>query len=486
MRHISFSSRGRVDVTVFARGGPSPPVQQCYPVPTVKFPAAWQFGVVLAGLWAHLPTARADEWSLHVLLSGQLAATDNVFQVPSNSPEGLPRESDVLFQLRPGALLSYATPRTTHEFTADLDGLAYARHSEAWSISGRAGWKGFFAISPRTEMLTGVGFGTGTLNTLVARSADPAAALAPTGNSNFISADAGQQLSHQASREVRITEHAKAQAVQTTDSSDRSNVSLEAAIGGGFDRAWRFDAFGFDLTGSFVSFSRGDGSNGDDRLENIRAAGQWRHDLSRRWTSIVDGGVVVVVPLSTSGKSVVVPIIGGQLAYAPQWGAAGVSVSRSVIPNLFIAQNTVADTVSASVNMPLPWLSAERARPKWSAVGAVGFVRTQLIDTDRGQLASSFDIFSADLALQYAVSEASGLALRYQFVRQTGNADSLTIIQGYARNTLLLSFTHRFPSRQAAKFPVRSSLRVDRSDITPMGEEPGARGGPTPGPASER
>ncbi len=464
----------------FLRSQPFFSVQRCYPARTVKIPAKWQFGLILAGVCADLPQAQADEWSLHLVLSGQLAATDNVFQVPSDSPEGLPREGDVFLQLRPGLLGTYATRRATHEVTADLDAIAFARNRDAWSMSGRGGWRGIFTVSPRTEILTGVGVGTGTLNTLVARSADPAAALAPTGTNTFISADASQQLSYQGSREVRITQHSRAQAVRTTDDMDRSTDAYDLSIGGGSDRTWRSDALGADLTGSFVSFSRGDGTLGADQLFNIRAAGQWRHDLSRRWTSIIDGGLVVVVPVSSDGESVVVPIIGGQLAYAPQWGSASVSVSRSVVPNLFIAQNTVADTVTAAVNMPLPWLSAERARPRWSTVGAIGFTRSQIIDTERGQLASSFTIFNADLALQYAVSEASGLALRYQFLRQSGNADSLTIIQGFARNTVLLAFTYRFPARQAARFPNRTSLRVDRSDITPMGEEPGARGSSTP------
>ena len=73
------------------------------------------------------------------MLSGQLAATDNVFQVPSDSPEGLPREGDVFLQLRPGLLGTYATHRTTHEVTADLDALAFAHNRDAWSVSGRDG-----------------------------------------------------------------------------------------------------------------------------------------------------------------------------------------------------------------------------------------------------------------------------------------------------------------------------------------------------------
>ena len=468
----------------FLRSQPFSPHHQCYPPTTVKIPALWQFGLIFAGLCADLPQARADEWSLHLVLSGQLAATDNVFQVPSNSPEGLPREGDAFLQVRPGLLGTYATRRTTHEVTADLDVLAFARNRDAWSISGRGGWRGIFTLSPRSELVAGAGVGTGTLNTLVARSADPAAALAPTGTNTFISADATQQMTYQGSREVRLTEHARAQAVQTANAMDQSNLSYDLSFGGGFDRTWRSDAVGADLTGSFVSFSRGDGTRGADQLFNIRAAGQWRHDVSRRWTSNIDGGLVVVAPISRNGDSVVVPIIGGQIAYAPQWGSASISVSRSVVPNLFIAQNTVADTVTAAVNMPLPWLSAERARPHWSTVGAIGFARSQLIDTERGRLASSFNVFNADLALQYAVSEASGLALRYQFIRQSGNADSLTIIQGYARNTVLLAFTYRFPARQAARFPNRTSLRVDRSDITPIGDEPGARG--STAPATER
>jgi hypothetical protein len=433
-----------------------------------------------AGVMTAPQIALADDWSLHAVVAGQVAATDNIFQVPSNSPEGTPRTGDLLFQLRPGALLAIATPRSTHQVAADLDVIGYAKQRDAWSVSGRATWRGLFLLSQRTELVTGIAAASGTLNSLVARSNDPSAALVPTGSSDFVSAEGRQQLTHQASTDVRVTQHSQAQIVQTIGSNQNKNLSTDLGAGGGFDRSWRFDSFGVDVSGTFVRFSRSEDPSTNNSLFNIRTAAQWRHDISRRWSSNVDGGVVAVVPISSSStassSTVLVPIIGAQLAYAPQWGTAGISVSRSVVPNLFVAQNTVADAVVGNVNMPLPWLSEHRARPQWSALGSVGFTRTQLVDSNRGELASSFSVINLDLALQHEISEQSSVSARYQFIRQSGNADSLTIIQGYARNTFLVSFTYRYPRLTAARFPSRDSVRVDRSDVSPVGDEAGSRG----------
>jgi hypothetical protein len=440
------------------------------------------YGLVIACL-LYSSSARADRWSLQGLINAQIAATDNLFSVPSDSPDALPKEADALLQLRPGGVLSFATPRSVQEAFADLDVIGYAAHTDAWSASVRGGWRSFVQVGPRTELNTSVGAGNGTLNTLVARSNTPGATLLPSGANKFVSADASQQLAHQASVDVRIAQHTNVQFVRNTDgTTERDSDSLDAGFGGGFDRSWLSNAAAFDLTGSYSKFDRPDLSGEKNKQVSVRATAQWRHDISRQWTSVVDGGAVAVAPLSTKQQTVLVPIVGAQFAYAPQWGNAGFSIRRSVAPNLFIGQNTVSEEVGVFANMPLPWLSKSLARPTWSAVGAAGFSRTHIVDTAGGGLSSSYNVFNFDVAMNYALSESSGLSGRYQFVRQSGSLDSMPVIQGYARNTLLFSFVTRYPAQAAGTIPTRNSLRVDRSNNTPIGDEAGARGSRAPEP----
>ena len=44
-------------------------------------------------------------------------------------------------------------------------------------------------------------------------------------------------------------------------------------------------------------------------------------------------------------------------------------------------------------------------------------------------------------------------------------------VSSYDRTTFMVTVTGRFPDRLAAEMPLRSSLRVDRSNNTPVGEE---------------
>lgn len=429
----------------------------------------------LAALVLAVPQlALAEAWSLHLLFNGQMGVTDNIFQVPSNSPDGNPREADAFFVARTGGLWTYETGRTTHEVTLVGDGIANAKNRDAWSLGGNLNWRTHIALNARSEVSVSATGATGTVNTIVARSAVPGSALAPTGNSRFSSADLSQQFAHEVSYAVRVRQNARAQVVRvntesTTTASTRQD-SYTAELSGAIDRSWRADALAGELGATWLGFATPGtmtatlATNAD--MINLRMGLQWRRDLTPNWTSVVAGGVVAVAPVASEAETVIVPTISGNLAYLPTWGTAGVNAQRTVVPNLFIAQNTVTDAVGAYVNMPLPWLSRERANPKWSAAGTVGFSRTQLVDTARGRLASSFDIFTADLGLAYALSESLSASLRYQFIRQSGNADALTVIQGYARNTVLLALSARLPGRKAATIPTRDTLRVDRSNIT--------------------
>jgi hypothetical protein len=78
----------------------------------------------------------------------------------------------------------------------------------------------------------------------------------------------------------------------------------------------------------------------------------------------------------------------------------------------------------------------------------------------------------ADLAIQYNPRPGLGFAVRAQHLRQVIDPDA-TMVTGvdYDRTTVMASVTWRFPDRLAADIPVRDSLRVDRSNNTPVGEE---------------
>jgi len=206
-----------------------------------------------------------------------------------------------------------------------------------------------------------------------------------------------------------------------------------------------------------------------DQLD-LDLVGSWRRDFGPHWTALLDAGVRGIVPLDDQHDPVLQPTVGGQLGYFPHWGNASLSVRRAVAPNLYLARNTVTDVAVASAWLPLPWLAPERARPTLSVQGTAGVQRARLIDAD-GTLASGFDLVTGDLALTYAPREGLAVTARVQHLRQLGASGAVMDIFDYDRTTVMISATGRFPGRMAAEIPIRSSLRVDRSDVTPVGNE---------------
>src|SRR5258707_7162133 len=84
--------------------------------------------------------ARADHTSLHATATGEVATTDNLFAAGSAGD----RQPDLFFTVRPGLLFAYDEPRMIHDFNAEAEAIQYVLHSDAPSLTGRAGWRSLF------------------------------------------------------------------------------------------------------------------------------------------------------------------------------------------------------------------------------------------------------------------------------------------------------------------------------------------------------
>jgi hypothetical protein len=437
--------------------------------------------------------AHADEWSLHLLGNGTAAWTDNVFSAPDEpivvdppTPDAAPgREADFYYQVRPGALFSYETPRMVHELGYDLEANFYQDHGDAGSLTHRAAWRGFFLTSPNTEVNAGASYSMGDINSLVSR--DQASQMQqggrPGGNVEFVQADLTQHFSYQVSRPLRLTQGALGRRFETKDDFNTESTGMELGGSLGIDRAWRDDSLGLVVSSTFVQLERRTPEAvpdadpevydvvGDDSM-NMQGILSWRRDLGRHWSSLLDGGVTAIVPLDDGDELVLQPTVGGQLAYFPNWGSASLQVRRSVAPNLYLAQNTITDSAIASAWLPLPWLTSDPALPRLTIQGSAGASRTQLIDLGTGDIESGLTVLSGDVAIAYTPMSSVAFSIRYQHIRQ--NADDMQLMQtnfDYTRNTVMITAYARWPDRLAGEIPQRESLRVDRSDTTPVGEE---------------
>ena len=443
--------------------------------------------IAIAASISSASLAAADPTSWHGTVAGDVAFTDNVFAAPSSGN----REVDVFFTVRPGVLFGYAHPRTMQDFTVELEAIEYVRHSDEPSLSARVGWRSFYLTGPRSQVMTQVNAQSGLLAAIASRSAasDTVPELIPVNKVNVYQADASEYLSYVATRELSLSQTLFGRASYTDDNlmDPTTTTAAEVGIGLGIDRQFQDNSLSLELGGSVVHLERIapegalQGSRRDRQL-NPRIRGQWRHDFTRSISGSVDGGLVYVHPFGTDPfnpdvetKDGLFPIVGAQGSYTEVWGRAGLQVRRDVTPNLFVAQNTVNDSATASVVMPLPWLDDSRRRaPRMIGLGSLGVQRTQLIDVETGSTASDFRSVRVDLGVAYAPRPGFIYGLRYELSYQTGDQEAAMAIPGYYRNTIYFTYSIQYPDRTSPETPRRRSnaVRADRKDLVPLGAEP--------------
>ena len=441
--------------------------------------------------------ARADTSSWHLTLTGDVAATDNVFAVPTDASPG--PQPDIFMQVRPGALWAYDAPRTIQELSAQVELLEYMLHSTEPSLTAYGGWKGFFLPGPRSEALLAADGSTGQLNALTTRTNGDALppGLVPTASQpiTVVQADASEYLSWIAAKDWRLYETGLAQYVGTDDNAKPPlmptiTYAALAGVSVGLERDFRGDSFSLELGGQWVYLKRTapPGASPDagsllSRQLNPRGLVVWRHDIDKRWSTNLTGGVVYLVPYAHDpydamdlNAAQLYPTASALVAYSQPWGRATVTAAHVVAPNLLVAENTLDDRVVAQLALPLPWLddNPHLRTPKLAGVGMLAFERTELLDATTSANEGTFDVFRADLGVSWTPHPGRTFGLRYEFVYQRPTNTVARLLEpAFFRDTLFFTFDLRFPDRIAAAVPrINDSVRADRKDLSPVGAEP--------------
>lgn len=433
--------------------------------------------------------AHADRASYHATANGDVAATDNVFSQGSGQ-----QDADVFAQIRPGLKFSYAMPRLIQELELEAEITQYAIHGDKPSLSGRGGYQALLLPGPRSEMIIGVNGQTGVLSAITARSEpqDTNVQLQPLGKLSFQSADGSEFASYVLSREWRLSERLFARVSRTDDNLDEPTITKSAEGGGsiGLERTFRTTTLALEGGASIVRMERIAPDNAPmgsrlDRQYTPRLRGAFTRDLNRKYSVMLDGGAVYVIPYGTDPynpdsmerrSSGLFPILGAQLALVDVWGVGTASLRRDVTPNLLVAQNTVSDVAQVAAAVPLSYRGSTRRRsPKLVVLGSVAAMRTQLIDPVTSEIESSFGVGRVDVGIQYAVRPGWTYAIRYELLLQSSGSDSVGgRVPGFYRNTVFFSFKIRYPEDVAVTVPKRrqNAVRSDRKDLVPLGAEP--------------
>lgn len=439
------------------------------------------------------PTAaRADEFSLHALLSGQTAVTSNAFSTPDGSTDS--SGASINYQIRPGFLFSYHTERSLHEVQVDsgIDGNDFTSNV---TLTYRGSWRMTYSLTPRSEAEAGAGVAGGRVNALA--TSQPAnvggPSVLPTGQVDFLQADASEAVSYQISPRMSARESVFGRYLSTKNrgeppppmSFNTSGFDIGASLGG--QRTFKVTAVSLELQSSFQRLGTedppGSGLVVDRDQLDARGVLRYQRDFSEHVSGSVEGGVVSLIPLENGEKLVYQPLAAITAAYVPAWGSTALTVRHGVAPNLFLAQNEITDsvTVNAAVPLPIPGFGG-RFAPQFAFLASTGYSRTRFLDLDDGSTRQKFNVIYSDLALQYTPKPSMSMALRYQFIRQSAVESDIpdpALMQlAYIRHTVMFTFFARWPDRVAAEIPVKSQLRV--RDITPLGEDVnnGIQGGP--------
>jgi hypothetical protein len=425
--------------------------------------------------------AFADNADFHATAVGSVATTDNVNGSARN------RRGSVFTDVRPGMLFTYNAPRNIHELITEVDLFYYFGRTQP-NVTFRGDWKAFFLPGPRSEVSLGATGQRGQLNALSAgtiSNENPLLVL-PEGKVNTNNASATEHASWVATEFTRLFQRGFTRYTTTEDTDPMIAVKTESFEAGGavgFDHRLRHDSFVFEVGGSYLYLKKDDpflrqmGSRLDKQV-NPRAVAVWQHDFNRQWSSSVDAGVVYVNPifnLTGDTKPAPFPIFGVIGAYTDVWGRAQLQARRQVTPNLFLAQNTVSDSVAVTFAMPLTWFDRDSRKrsPKVVGIGTLGVDRTQLIDPSTAGLKGEFQLARLDLAVGWQPRPGQTLGLRYEVTYQHGDELAEMVIPSFLRNTFYFTYSLRWPEDVQVRVPRRNqSVRADKRDLAPIGAEP--------------
>ena len=443
--------------------------------------------LVVLGMLSGATSVRAGNGDFHATANGSVATTDNETGAETGSPD---RKASIFSDVRPGMLFTYNSRRMIHELVTDVD-LLYHFGQDRPNVVFHGDWKAFFLPTPRSELTLNATGMEGQMYALSAGSLPTEAStqVVPLGRVNVAQGSAGEQLSWVATEMNRVWQRGFARYTTTEDT--EALVDTKAFEGGaalGIDREYRHDSFGVEAGASYVFLQRLEDpmmprlGNRQDHQINPRGVVVWQHDFNKEWSSNVEAGGVYVIPYGIDPynpmdvrKPALFPIFGVTGAYTDVWGRAQIAARRQVTPNLFIAQNTLSDSLKLTLALPLPFFdqNTNRHDPRVVGLGSAGVERSQLIDPSTGMLQGEFKVVRVDFGVGWQPWQGQTFGIRYEFSYQNGDTIADLIVPTFFRNTIYFTYSLRYPQEVQVRVPRREqSVRADRTDLAPIGAEP--------------
>ncbi len=417
-----------------------------------------------------LPAIGSAQTSIHAVGHASANYTDNLLGAPEKTvPGAAPRVNTVYFALTPGLelysdhersrfLLSYA-----HTFTF------YVGYPELNAPQDNVQGRGVWSLSEADELL--LNLSASRMTTAAALTSTPTAPTSAQGDgrSQLFRFDAGEQLTHALDEHWRAEELANV-GVTAPISTPVPQPTRYNALGGlGLDYAFERNAVGarasasYFLMGNLPAMSAGLGPR---RQLIVDVLGRVRRDLTEFWTTELRAGAAFSFNLE--GDSFKTPRWGGTLFWRREGFGASLAYDRTVTASLITGYTYLSDSAQLAVQLPLI------PRAYISAQAGTGLSRNRIIGANGSLIASPMYLWATNAMVGYfPEGDLPSVYLTYQHFEQKNEDEATAIAPAFARNTVSLFVSGRFPARRIGEIPVQAPQRVDGGDRSGVGSRSG-------------
>lgn len=391
-------------------------------------------------------SGRADDSSLVATGIVSSGYTNNILGVPETDDILAPQvQGDGFMSLAPGLSAAYETIRTIHNLSYVFGARLFMRHSEANSYTNALRYDGLNYLSAVSSLRLGAGFTSGRINAFDRASSEiiDDSAEIPRGDLAYVSGRVGAQYTRLLSAVLSTgVSGAVYSFLPTNTDTASSNYSIQGRAN--IERTYRYHLLGAALRSNFVINPRNDDEmRPANQAVNFGPEVYWTWDITETFSSQAVAGLATVVRAPDFQKGMVLPRGGLTLSYIRPRGRLSLAWTHDVGSNVFTGRIVLNNRFSGRVDMPIPFTDRVRVR------GGLSYRTGRYLDIEEQALRGVSEQFTGNTGISFALTDAWGLATRYEFSRQFTENPSTGRRRGIARRVVTLVLAGRFPAKVA-------------------------------------
>ena len=414
-------------------------------------------------MWLLLPESVCAQTTVHATGLVGLSYTDNLLGAPSQPQAGsAPPISTFYLTLTPGLELYNDHERSRYFLAYSHPFNIYLGHNRLSTNGDVVLGRGIWSLSPQDELLLGISASRMT----TAASLDTPQAGAPAigdGRSRLLSLGADEQLTHGFSERWQGKQFANFARTEMLSGPILQPTFYRTTAGLGVDYVLDRNAWGLQTSATYFWLGKvpeGTVVLGQRRQLVADSFAKFRRDISETWSIETRLGVVNVYDL------------GSRVFTTPRWGAtllwnrealsAILVYDRTATVSMITGYTYLSDTVQINFHMPLV------PTADLSAVAGTGLSHNQILTSSQDLGSIQTNVWASQMSVGYFPdTELPQIFLSYSHFEQHNQGGDSVLAPTFARNTVSLIVSARFPSRVLNDVPSASPQRVDGADRSP-------------------